>query len=82
MVRWREERGRTTPRKIRQLKADLRRAGFREYPKRGDGSHSWWEYSGVAKAVVNRSGQDGDDATPDREQPVRQALANVRQPRE
>lgn len=29
------------PRTIRQLKADLRRAGFVEDTKRGAGDHSW-----------------------------------------
>lgn len=49
------------PRKIRELKADLRRAGYREMKKRGKGSHTWWEHPLVADAV-NISGHDGADA--------------------
>jgi predicted RNA binding protein YcfA (HicA-like mRNA interferase family) len=48
------------PRKIRQLRGELAHAGFREAPKRGKGSHTWWEHPiGV---TVNLAGQDGDDA--------------------
>lgn len=66
------------PRSIRQLKADLRKAGFRELTKRGAGSHSWWEHPDVPDAMVNLSGQDGDDAKPYQEKQVREALAKVR----
>ena len=49
------------PRKIRQLKADLRRAGYREMKKRGAGSHSMWKHPLVADPI-NLSGHDGADA--------------------
>lgn len=49
------------PRKIRQLKADLRRAGYHEAKKRGKGSHSVWRHPLVPDAV-NLSGHDGADA--------------------
>jgi len=32
------------PRKVRALKADLRRAGFTSDTKRGKGSHSVWQH--------------------------------------
>ena len=49
------------PQKIRQLKAALRRAGFREVKKRGKGSHSVWKHPLVPDSV-NLSGHDGADA--------------------
>lgn len=49
------------PRKIRELKADLRRAGYKQVRKRGKGSHTWWEHPLVADSV-NISGHDGADA--------------------
>lgn len=50
------------PPKVRQLKADLRRAGFQEESQRGQGSHSWWIHPGVAEVRVNLSGRDGEEA--------------------
>ena len=49
------------PRKIGQLKADLRRAGFL-VTDRGKGSHELWEHPDVSAAYVTLSGHDGDDA--------------------
>lgn len=66
------------PRKIRQLKADLRRGGFREVPGRGKGDHSWWEYPGLPGVVVNLDGKDNDDAHPYQEKEVRAALQVAR----
>jgi predicted RNA binding protein YcfA (HicA-like mRNA interferase family) len=60
------------PRKIRQLRADMARAGFNLEPKRGKGSHTWWEQpTGV---TVNIPGHDGDDAKPYLEKQVRAAI--------
>ncbi len=67
------------PRKIRELKADLRRAGFEELRRRGKGSHSYWEHPAVPAARVNLAGADGDDAQHYQERAVRDALAQVRQ---
>ena len=50
------------PRKIRQLKADLRRAGFVELKDRGKGDHTMWQHPDVPAAIVGLDGQDGDDA--------------------
>ncbi len=50
------------PRKIRQLKADLRRAGFVELPGRGKGDHVLWQHPEVPAAIVGLDGRDGDDA--------------------
>lgn len=63
------------PRKIRQLKADLRKAGFSERP--GKGSHTNWAHP-LVPGGVTISGHDGDDAKPYQEQAVREALQKVR----
>ena len=47
------------PKKIRQLKRMLRKAGFGHRP--GKGSHTVWTHPKVAKPVA-LSGKDGDDA--------------------
>ena len=64
------------PRKIRELKADLRRAGFRMRP--GKGSHTSWKHPLVPGRVVIGGG-DGDDAQPYQEQEVRAAVAGARE---
>jgi len=50
------------PKKIRQLKAMLRKAGWTEVAG-GKGSHTKWQHSRVARTVL-LSGSDGDDAKP------------------
>jgi predicted RNA binding protein YcfA (HicA-like mRNA interferase family) len=63
------------PRKIRELKADLRRAGFTEQP--GRGSHMGWRH-GLIPDKVTLSGKDGDDVQPYQEKYVRTVLAKLR----
>ena len=63
------------PRKIRQLKADLRRAGFRMRQGRGD--HTVWEHPQVPAARAVLDGQDGDDAKRYQEKDVREALVTM-----
>jgi len=65
------------PRKVRQLKADLRRAGFVSAPKRGKGSHSVWLHPLAPQNEVTLAGHDGDDAQPYQEREVRRALDAV-----
>lgn len=69
--------GATMPRKIRQLQADLRRAGFRKLPKRGKGDHSLWQHTTVRAAIVGLDGKDSDDAKRYMEQNLKEALALV-----
>ncbi len=66
------------PRKIRQLKADLRRAGFVLVPKRGKGSHTFWVFAHDEGIDITLSGKDGDDARLYQEQDVREAIAQAR----
>ena len=62
------------PRKLRELRADLRRAGFRN--RGGKGDHQNWEHPRVAKSV-GLAGKDGDDAQPYQERAVRVALDDL-----
>ena len=47
------------PRKIRELRSQLKKAGFEWRP--GKGSHGKWYHPGIAAPIV-LSGNDGDDA--------------------
>jgi len=64
------------PRKIRELKAELRRAGFQEQRGRAKGSHTFWRHS-VGPVHATISGANGDDAQPYQEKHVAEALATV-----
>jgi predicted RNA binding protein YcfA (HicA-like mRNA interferase family) len=65
------------PRKIRQLKSDLRKAGFVERTERGKGSHAVWEHPMHPSVFVTLSGKDGADAQAYQEKQVRVAIAQV-----
>ncbi len=64
------------PRKGRQLKADLRKAGFR--PKRQKGSHVAWEHVRYPEITVHLALGDGDDARHYQEDDIRDAIAAAR----
>lgn len=66
------------PRKIRQLKADLRRLGFNEDTVGGKGSHSKWTHPLLPGITIVLSGRDGDDARHYQERDVRDALDQVK----
>ncbi len=66
------------PRKIRELEADLVRAGFRLLPKRGKGSHRRYAHPGAPGVPVTIAGAGGHDAQAYQEQDARAALAKVR----
>ncbi len=59
------------PRKIRELRADLRRGGFRIRP--GHGSHERWTHP-LVPGRVTLSGGDGDDAQRYQERQIAKAL--------
>jgi len=63
------------PKKVRELKAMLAKAGFTWRP--GKGSHTKWEHPLASKAVV-LSGNDGRDARPYQETDVRERIDEVR----
>jgi predicted RNA binding protein YcfA (HicA-like mRNA interferase family) len=63
------------PRKLRQLKTDLRRAGASIVRQRG--SHTTWQHPDIPGVLVELAGQDGDDAQPYQERDVRAALQRI-----
>lgn len=63
------------PRKLRQLRADLRRAGFSVDHQRG--SHQVWKHPLIPGVSANLAGADGADAKPYQEQGVRTALQRL-----
>ena len=67
------------PKKIRQLKAMLRRAGFVCRP--GKGSHTVWTHSKLPDSVV-LSGNDGHDARRYQERMVQEAVLAVEEEEE
>jgi predicted RNA binding protein YcfA (HicA-like mRNA interferase family) len=67
------------PRKIRQLKADLRRAGA--YQVSQEGSHTKWKHPLVLASTLIISGHDGDDAKLYQEKAVRDLLRQIEEAR-
>lgn len=62
------------PKKIRELKALLRQAGFVQ--RAGGGSHTVWSHPDLPLKVI-LSGKDGDDAKPYQEKDVHAALRKL-----
>jgi predicted RNA binding protein YcfA (HicA-like mRNA interferase family) len=67
------------PRKIRQLKVDLRKAGA--YQASQEGSHTKWKHSLVPESMLILSGHDGEDAKPYQERAVRDLLRKIAEAR-
>jgi predicted RNA binding protein YcfA (HicA-like mRNA interferase family) len=65
------------PKKIRELKAMLRKAGFSSRP--GKGSHTVWIHPALCRDQLTLSGGDGDDARPYQEKDVREILRKLRE---
>ncbi len=64
------------PKKIRELKAALAKAGFELLPRRGKGSHTVWQHP-LLPGSLTLAGKDGDDANRYQEKDVRQALQQL-----
>lgn len=64
------------PKKIRELKAMLRKAGFSSRP--GKGSHTFWTHPALS-IKITLSGSDGDDAQPYQESDIRNALRSLKE---
>jgi predicted RNA binding protein YcfA (HicA-like mRNA interferase family) len=60
------------PLKVKQLKANLSRAGF--YWRPGKGSHTIWKHTALRGVEVTISGKDGDDAQRYQVKQVQEAL--------
>lgn len=63
------------PRKIRQLKADLRRAGAQLDSEVGD--HEKWKHPLVRDLYVELAGKDSADAKPYQEKQLRELLRRI-----
>ncbi len=64
------------PQKIRELKQQLKKMGFQQFPRKG--SYTNWIHSlYVGKSTV--SGKDGSDAKSYQEKAVREAIQEVQQ---
>ena len=62
------------PKKIRELKNLLKKAGFIDEPAKG--SHTKWSHP-LLSGKVTLSGKDGDDAKPYQERDVKNALKKL-----
>ncbi len=69
------------PRKIRELKTQIRREGFVYLPKRGKGSHERWQHPLLSKTLTI-SGKDGDDVPFYLERQLSKLLIELQQLRE
>ena len=64
------------PKKIKELKKMLRKAGFTE--KSAKGSHTKWSHPLLSGKVI-LSGKDGNDAKPYQEKDVEQAIQKIKE---
>lgn len=62
-------------RKLRELRRDLRDAGFRVIADRGKGDHELWRHA-PTNTTVGIDGRDGEDAKPYQEREVKQAITD------
>ena len=60
------------PRKLRQLRADLKKAGW--YKARQVGSHEQWKHPLLPNALIPLAGHDGDDADQYQERDIRKGV--------
>lgn len=65
------------PKKIRELKAMLRKAGFSSRP--GKGSHTVWIHPALPRDELTLSGGDGNDARLYQEKDVREMLRKLKE---
>ncbi len=63
------------PKKIKDLKASLRKAGA--YQVSQEGSHTKWKHPLLPSHIVILSGGNGDDAKPYQEKDVRNMLEDI-----
>ncbi len=63
------------PKKVRELKAMLAKAGFARRP--GKGSHSIWVHEKMPELPITIAGKDGDDAKIYLEKQVKQRLKKL-----
>lgn len=65
------------PRKVRELKSWLHKAGFDWKP--GKGSHTTWRHVTISWVKITLSGHDGADAKPYQVRDVEEAIRKVKE---
>ena len=65
------------PKKIRELKTMLKKAGFQIDSGGGKGSHSKWKHPQY-NGSITLAGKDGNDAKPYQEKDVKRAIESVK----
>ncbi len=70
------------PKKIREIKQIVSRAGFILQKGRGKGSHSYWEHPLLPAMPLTIPGKDGEDAPPYLEKQMNQALKALKKSEE
>ena len=64
------------PKKIRELKTMLKKAGFKIESGGGKGSHSKWKHP-LYNGSITLAGKDGNDSKPYQEKDIKQAIRSV-----
>jgi predicted RNA binding protein YcfA (HicA-like mRNA interferase family) len=66
------------PKKIRELKAMVSKAGYILQPRRGKGSHSFWKHPLLPQEPLTISGKDSDDAPLYLERAIQKVLQKLK----
>ncbi len=66
------------PKKVRELKRLVSKAGFVLKPGRGKGSHSYWLHPLLPREPITIPGKDGSDAKPYLEKEVKRLLDKLK----
>lgn len=66
------------PKKIRELKAMVVKAGYILQPGRGKGSHTYWKHPLLPEQPLTIPGKDGDDAPLYLEKGIQQTLKKLK----
>lgn len=66
------------PKKIRELKAMVVKAGYVLRPGRGKGSHTYWKHPLLPEEPLTIPGKDGDDAPLYLEKNIQRVLTKLK----
>lgn len=67
------------PKKIRELKAAVLKAGYILQPGRGKGSHTYWKHPLLPEEPLTIPGKDGEDAPLYLEKNIQQVLRKLKE---
>jgi predicted RNA binding protein YcfA (HicA-like mRNA interferase family) len=65
------------PKKVRELKAMVKKAGYILQSGRGKGSHTFWKHPLLPEEPLTIPGQDGDDAPLYLERAIQRVLQKI-----